>query len=204
MRNDSSGSLNAPRAETLTRLSEREITGSCKRSSLMNSGHKEVTIGSTDVNVFRSTSKELNFNLGRAHFLIWHRDSSVFLSALWLFNMEVGAKDKCIVFDRMTTMRSVGSYLLVDPAVRGSVVDEDADDGHVSPPGCQVQREASFAVRHICRCLKLQQFENHFPERDIYRSISRSYEGGAWSRAMCSHLESIQCNTVTFPLRMPH
>lgn len=76
---------------------------------------------------------------------------------MWLFNMEVGAKDKCMVFDRVMTMRSVESYLLVDPAVRGSVVDEDADDGHVSPPGCQVQREASFAVWHICRRLKLQQ-----------------------------------------------
>lgn len=62
-----------------------------------------------------------------------------------------------MVFDRMATVGSLGSYLLVDPAVRGSVVDEDADDGHVSPPGCQVQREASFAVRHVCRRLKLQQ-----------------------------------------------
>lgn len=68
MRNDSSGTPNAPRAETLTRLSEREITGSCKRSSLLNSSHKEETSGNADVNVFRSTSKELNFNLGESTF----------------------------------------------------------------------------------------------------------------------------------------
>lgn len=103
MRNDSSGTLNAPRAETLSRLSEREITGSCKRSSLMNSGHKEETSGSTDVNVFRSTSKELNFNLGESTFpdlALWQQCFS--FSHMWLFNVEVGAKDKCMVFDRMT------------------------------------------------------------------------------------------------------
>lgn len=49
------------------------------------------------------------------------------------------------------------SCLLVDPAARGSVVDEDADDAHVSPPGCQVQWEASLVVGHICGRLKLQQ-----------------------------------------------
>lgn len=46
---------------------------------------------------------------------------------------------------------------MVDPAVRGSVVDEDAYDVHVSPPGGQVQREAALAVGHVCGRLKLEQ-----------------------------------------------
>lgn len=58
-------------------------------------------------------------------------------------------------FKRM--MWDCGVYLLVDPAVRGSVVDEDADDVHVSPPGGQVQREATLAVSHVCGRLKLEQ-----------------------------------------------
>lgn len=79
-------------------------------------------------------------------------------------------------------------YLLVDPAARVSVVDEDADDVHVSPPGGEVQRKASFAVRQVCGRLKLQQLYYHIPERDRTMNIQinvryKLYE--RWSRAVC-------------------
>lgn len=65
MRNDSSGRLNAPRAETLTRLSERDHWElQKKKSSLLNRSHKE----KTHVHTLRSTSKELNSNLGEDTF----------------------------------------------------------------------------------------------------------------------------------------
>lgn len=63
-------------------------------------------------------------------------------------------------------------YLLVDTAVGWAVVDEDTDDVYISPPGSQVQREATFAVRHICGCLKLEQFQHHLPEREAGTQIS--------------------------------
>lgn len=49
------------------------------------------------------------------------------------------------------------SCLLVDPAMRGAMVDEDADDVHVSPPGGEVKREASLVVREISGRFELQQ-----------------------------------------------
>lgn len=55
---------------------------------------------------------------------------------------------------------------MVDPAVRGPVVDEDADDVHVPPPGGEVQREASLVVRHVRGRLELQQLQHHVPARD--------------------------------------
>lgn len=55
---------------------------------------------------------------------------------------------------------------MVDPAVRGPVVDEDADDVHVSPPGGEVQREASLVVRYVGGGLKLQQLQHHVPATD--------------------------------------
>lgn len=74
-------------------------------------------------------------------------------------------------------------HLLVDTAVRGSVVDEDADDVHVTSPGGQVQREAAFAVGHIRGRLELQQLQHHVPagdarcgEADQY--VSSSQNGG--------------------------
>lgn len=45
-------------------------------------------------------------------------------------------------------------------------MDEDADDVHVSPPGGEVQREASLVVRHICGRLELQQLQHHVPATD--------------------------------------
>lgn len=54
-------------------------------------------------------------------------------------------------------------HLLVDAAVRGSVVDEDANDVHIAPPGGQVQREAAFAVGHVGGGLELQQLQHHVP-----------------------------------------
>lgn len=64
---------------------------------------------------------------------------------------------------------------MVDSAVRGSVVDEDADDVHVPPPGGQVQREAALAVGHVCGRLELQQLQHHLPvgETDTRKQINR-------------------------------
>lgn len=42
-------------------------------------------------------------------------------------------------------------------------MDEDADDVHVSPPGGQVQREASLVVSHVRGRLVLQQLQHHVP-----------------------------------------
>lgn len=68
-------------------------------------------------------------------------------------------------------------YLLVDAAVRRPMVDEDTDDVHVSPPGGQVQWEATFAVRHICGGFKLKQLQNHIPETGADTKIHRSMRG---------------------------
>lgn len=95
--------------------------------------------------------------------------------------------------------------LLVDPAVRGSVVDEDADDVHVAPPCGQVQREASLAVRHVCGRLELQQLQDHFPA-DIHKQINiatdQMMEG--WRGGKDEELRSILWNTVTFLLTKPN
>lgn len=66
---------------------------------------------------------------------------------------------------------SRSSCLLVDPAVRGSMVDEDADDVYVSPPGGEVQWEAPLVVLHICGRLVLQQLQHHIPTTDTYRNV---------------------------------
>lgn len=88
--------------------------------------------------------------------------------------------------------------------MRGPVVDEDADDVHVSPPGGQVQREATFAVGHVRGRFELEQLEHHFPERDrdvqthTDPYINRSKDGGMEKG---EKRKSISSSAVTFPLR---
>lgn len=65
----------------------------------------------------------------------------------------------------MGTTVDGGIHLLVDPAVRGPVLEEDADDVHVSAPGGQVQREAPLAVGQAGGRLELQQLQDHVPGR---------------------------------------
>lgn len=55
-------------------------------------------------------------------------------------------------------------YLLVHPAVRRPVMDEDSNDVDVASPGGQVKRGAAFAVSHVSRSLKLEKFQHHVPK----------------------------------------
>lgn len=49
-------------------------------------------------------------------------------------------------------------------------MDEDADDVHVSPPGGEVQWEASLVVLHVCGRLVLQQLQHHIPATEPHVS----------------------------------
>lgn len=50
-------------------------------------------------------------------------------------------------------------------------MDEDADDVYVSPPGSEVQGEASLVVLHICGRLVLQQLQHYVPAPDTHFNV---------------------------------
>lgn len=73
-------------------------------------------------------------------------------------------------------MRDYCVHLLVDTAVRRTVVNEDTDDVYISPPGSQVQGETTFAVSHVCGRLELEKLQHHLPGRETGTCIKTEGE----------------------------
>ena len=87
---------------------------------------------------------------------------------------KINLKDMNPLPRTLPPVRSRRCYLLVDSAVGGAVVEQDAHDVDVSSPGGEVQREAAFTVGDVGGGLELQQPEHHFPESQRSTAIDKS------------------------------